>query len=131
MRKEPGVRHGALLQGRRLLVAEDEFLLALELEAVLEQQGCIVLSPVSTVERALALLDHPPLDGAVLDVNLRGRRVTPLAAALQQRQVPFVLLTGYSERHLSEPELRGQPRLDKPLNREDLLRALASALQGG
>jgi two-component SAPR family response regulator len=125
------VRHGAFLEGRRVLVAEDEFLLALELEAVLEQQGCIVLGPVSTLERALALLDDQPLDGAVLDVNLRGRRVTPLAAALQKRKVPFVLLTGYAERHLSEPELRGQPRLDKPLDGENLLRTLAGALKGG
>ena len=125
------MRYDAFLEGRRVLIAEDEFLLALELEAVLEQQGCVVLGPVSTVEGALALIDGQLLDGAVLDVNLRGRRVTPLAVALQERSVPFVLVTGYAERQLSEPELRGQPRLDKPLDRENLLRALAHALRGG
>jgi two-component SAPR family response regulator len=123
------VRYGAFLEGRRVLVAEDEFLLALELEAVLERQGCVVLGPVSTLDQALALLDGQPLDGAVLDVNLRGRRVTPLAAALQEQSVPFVLVTGYADRQLSEPELCGQPRLDKPLDGEHLLRTLACALQ--
>ena len=123
------MRYGAFLEGRRVLVAEDEFLLALELEAVLQQQGCVVLGPVATLEGALALVDGQLLDGAVLDVNLRGRRVAPLAAALQQRGVPFVLVTGYAERQLSEPELRGQLRLDKPLDGEHLLRTLAHALQ--
>jgi CheY-like chemotaxis protein len=125
------VRYDAFLEARRVLIAEDEFLLALELEAVLEQQGCVVLGPVSTVEGALALIDGQLLDGAVLDVNLRGRRVTPLAVALRQRSVPFVLVTGYAERQLSEPELRGRPRLNKPLDGEDLLRTLAHALEGG
>ena len=80
---------------------------------------------------ARAQPDGGLLDGAVLDVNLRGRRVTPLAVALRERSVPFVLVTGYAERQLSEPELRGQPRLDKPLDGENLLRTLAHALQGG
>ena len=124
------MRYGAFLEGRRVLVAEDEFLLALELEAVLERQGCVVLGPVSTLDQALALLDGQPLDGAVLDVNLRGRCVAPLAA-LQEQSVPFVLVTGYADRQLSEPELCGQPRLDKPLDGEHLLRTLACALQRG
>jgi DNA-binding LytR/AlgR family response regulator len=124
------VYHGACLEGRRVLVAEDEFLLALELEAVLQRRGCVVLGPVATVEAALAVVDRRSPDGAVLDVNLRGRRATPVAARLRARSVPFVLVTGYGERQLDEPELRGPIHLDKPVNGERLLRSLARALKG-
>jgi FixJ family two-component response regulator len=67
----------------------------------------------------------------VLDVNLRGKRATPVAAALQDHGVPFVLVTGYSDGQLNEPELKGRPRLEKPLNRQQLLRTLERAVQAG
>jgi FixJ family two-component response regulator len=67
----------------------------------------------------------------VLDVNLKGRRATPLAAALQDRGVPFVLVTGYSDMQLNEPELKGRPRLEKPLNRQKFLRTLERAVRAG
>jgi CheY-like chemotaxis protein len=125
------VRNGANLQDCRVLVVEDNFLLAMEVEAVLSRHGCIVLGPVGTIELALALLEREArLDIAVLDVDLQGRRVTPVAEALRLRGVPFVLVTGYTEPQLGEAELRGRPRLDKPVSGEDLLRALARALNG-
>ena len=68
----------------------------MELEALLERRGCTVLGPVPTVGQALALLDGEPPDVALLDVNLKGERATPVAAALIDRGVPFVLITGYS-----------------------------------
>ena len=120
---------GADLEGLCVLVVEDEFLLAMELEALLEQRGCRVLGPVATIDRALAVLDHHRPAAAVLDVNLKGKRATPIAAALQDRGVPFVLVTGYSDVQLNEPELKGQPRLEKPLNRQKLLRTLERAVQ--
>ena len=120
---------GADLEGLCVLVVEDEFLLALELEALLEQRGCRVLGPVATIDRALAVLDHHRPAAAVLDVNLKGKRATPIAAVLQDRGVPFVLVTGYSDVQLNEPELKGQPRLEKPLNRQKLLRTLERAVQ--
>jgi DNA-binding NtrC family response regulator len=120
---------GADIAGRRVLVVEDEFLLAMELEALLERHGCLVLGPVPTVDRALALLDGEPPELVLLDVNLKGERATPVAAALRDRGVPFVLITGYSARQLSEPELRAAPRIDKPVNCHELGRAVAQALE--
>jgi CheY-like chemotaxis protein len=119
------------LKGRRVLVVEDEFLLAMELEGLLSGRGCEVLGPASTVQQALAVLrDHQP-EVVVLDVNLKGQRATPVAAALHDRGVPFVVITGYSEAQLSEPELREAPRLDKPISCRALCRAMARALQSG
>jgi CheY-like chemotaxis protein len=122
------VRNGADIEGCRVLIVEDNFLLGLEIEALLRESGCVVLGPVGTVDEALALLereDRPDL--AVLDVDLHGRRVTPVAAALHSRAVPSVLVTGYAAAQLREPELRGLPRLEKPVSGSDLLRALGHA----
>jgi DNA-binding NtrC family response regulator len=119
---------GAELNGRRILVVEDEFLLAMDLELLLEGRGCIVLGPVPTIDQALALLDHERPELVLLDVNLKGERSTPVAAALIARGVPFVLITGYGDRQLSEPELRAAPRIDKPVSCRVLDRAVARAL---
>jgi two-component SAPR family response regulator len=123
------VKNGADLVGRRILIVEDEFLLAMELELLLHRRGCVVLGPVSSVDHALALIDGEPPDAALLDVNLRGERATPVAAALQARRVPFVLITGYTRRQLSEPELRDAPRIDKPVSSRALCRAMTEALE--
>jgi two-component SAPR family response regulator len=122
------VHDGADLAGLRILIVEDEFLLAMELEMLLQQRGCMVLGPVSSVGQALTMLDGEQPDIALLDVNLKGERATPVAAALQARGVPFVLITGYSMLQLSEPELRAAPRIEKPVNCRALKRAVASAL---
>jgi DNA-binding LytR/AlgR family response regulator len=125
------VKNGADLAGRRILIVEDEFLLAMELELLLQERGSVVLGPVSSVDRALALLDSepPPPDVALLDVNLKGERATRIAVALMARAVPFVLITGYSRPQLSEPELHHAPRVDKPVSRRALCRAMTEALQ--
>jgi two-component SAPR family response regulator len=121
--------NGAELAGRRVLIVEDDFLLAMELETLLKQNGSEVLGPAPTVEWALALIYGDKPDLALLDVNLKGLRATPVAAALSRRGVPFVLITGYGEAQLSEPELRAAPRLDKPINSRDLKRAVARVLE--
>lgn len=118
------------LSGCRVLVVEDEFLLAMELEDLLAQGGCEVLGPASSVSQALAVLAGEQPDLALLDVNLKGERATPVAAALRERGVPYVLITGYSEAHLSEPELRSAPRIDKPVSCHTLARAVRRALNG-
>ena len=121
----------AALRGCRVLVVEDNFLLAMEIEGVLRRHGGVVLGPVGSIERALALLDdEAPPDIAVLDVDLQGCWVTPVAAALGTRGVPYVLVTGYADLQLREPELHGRRRLDKPVSDDDLLRALLEVLRG-
>jgi CheY-like chemotaxis protein len=124
------VRNRADLAGCRILLVEDNFLLAMEIEGVLSGRGYVVLGPVGTVEQALALLEREnDPDAAVLDVDLQGRWVTPVAAALLARDVPFVLVTGYADLQLAPPELQGRPRLDKPVSGSQLLRALDQLLK--
>ena len=121
--------NGIELAGRRVLIVEDEFLLAMELETLLKRNGCEVLGPAPTVEWALCLIYDDKPDLALLDVNLKGLRAAPVAAALRDRGVPFVLITGYGSEQLREPELRAAARIDKPVNGRDLQRALARALK--
>jgi CheY-like chemotaxis protein len=125
------VDEGNDLAGLRVLIVEDEFLLAMELETLVEGGGCTTVGPASSVGQALALINGEQPDIALLDVNLKGERATPVAAALQQRGVPYVLITGYSGAQLNEPELRAAPRLDKPVSRRALARAVKYALDGG
>jgi CheY-like chemotaxis protein len=124
-------RAGEALSGRRVLVIEDEMLVAMEFESLLERQGCAVVGPASTVDRALALLDHDQPDAALLDLNLNGEPATAVAVALRTRGVPFVLVTGYGEAQSSEPELQDAPRVDKPVNHHALVRALARVMDAG
>ncbi len=84
------------LKGARVLIVEDAVLLAMELETGLSDAGASVIGPAYELEEALALLDQP-IDAAVLDANLNGHSVTPVAEALSRRQVPFVFATGYGE----------------------------------
>jgi CheY-like chemotaxis protein len=122
---------GEGLGGRRVLVVEDEMLVAMEFEGLLQRQGCAVVGPASTVDRALALLDHDQQDAALLDVNLNGEPATAVAVALKTRGVPFALVTGYGEAQSSEPELQGAPRVDKPVDHYALMRALAQLMDAG
>lgn len=84
------------LKGARVLIVEDAVLLALELETGLAEAGATVIGPAYELEEAMALLDQP-IDAAVLDANLNGRSVIPVAEALAARKTPFVFATGYGE----------------------------------
>ncbi|MGO9485857.1 MAG: hypothetical protein ACLPX9_14925 [Rhodomicrobium sp.] len=109
------------LEGLRILVVEDEFLLALEVEAVLIGFGCAVIGPFAKLAKALGAARSTPVDGAVLDINLNGEMVFPLAEFLDSQGVPFVFLTGYVTPCLPE-RFRGFRRLQKPLRAETLRR---------
>lgn len=120
------VRNDGLLAGRRLLVVEDEWLIAGQLRRTLERAGAVVLGPALSIEQALALLaDEPPLDGALLDLNLRGELATPVARHLAERDVPFLLVTAYASDSEDEPLLRAAPRVGKPFAPAALVRAVA------
>jgi DNA-binding response OmpR family regulator len=112
----------------RVLVAEDEFVIALEVEDVLRRAGYEVVGPAATPEDAARLATEEPLDAAVLDVELRGGRVFPAAEALARRGVPFVFLTGY-EPVMLPANLRGRPLLAKPFATARLPAALAAAVR--
>ena len=108
------------LRDQRVLVVEDEAVVAMELTRVLTAAGAKVVGPVGTIEEALHLLDDQPIDRALLDVNLGGRLITPVALALSRRRIPFVYLTGYQE-----PDVDDGPILRKPVAASALLGALA------
>jgi two-component sensor histidine kinase len=108
------------LRDQRVLVVEDEAVVAMELTRVLTAAGAKVVGPVGTIEEALDLLDDQPIDRALLDVNLGGRLITPVALALSRRRIPFVYLTGYQE-----PDVDDGPILRKPVATSALLGALA------
>lgn len=115
------------LRGRRILVAEDEVLVALEVEQALRDAGAEPLGPYATVAAALAAAEGS-LDAAVLDVNLQGEIAAPVAARLRARGLPFLFMTGYGRLDLLPAELRGAPTLRKPVQREALIRRLAAML---
>lgn len=106
----------ASLGGLRILVVEDEYLLAADVARLLEQSGAEVIGPFPTVDQALSDLANGPLpDFALLDVNLRGVLVFPVAELLLSAGVPFLFVTGYDSGAL--PEIfADQPRLEKPVD---------------
>jgi CheY-like chemotaxis protein len=110
-------------------VVEDELIIAMELESLLRGLGCIVLDAVPSIGQALRALARERPDFAVLDVNLRGDRVTPVAEALQQAGVPFVLVTGYGSERLNEEALRDAVYLRKPIDGHRLARAMTEVLK--
>jgi CheY-like chemotaxis protein len=105
------------LAGRRILVVEDQYLLAMDLKRTLERSGATVVGPVGSAERALALIPEAlPLDAAILDINLEaGGTAYPVAEVLRARKVPFVFATGY-DRGSIRPEFRETPNIGKPFD---------------
>jgi CheY-like chemotaxis protein len=97
----------------RVLVVEDEMLIAMTIEDVLQGLGCEIVGPVATIEKALKLAQGGAFDAAILDVTIRGGKVYPVAEQLLARGIPFVLASGYGDWALPEA-LRDQPRLTKP-----------------
>ena len=116
------------IAGAKVLVVEDEFMVALELEQALCDLGYAVLGPAASAEDALRLLERERPDAATLDVRLRDGRVTPVAERLRAAGVPFVLVTSCGEGELPEPVLREAPRLDKPCDARGLRPAIARLL---
>ena len=114
--------------GRLVLVVEDEFLIAMDLELLLRRHGWRVLGPAATVNEALRLLQSETPDVALLDINLRGEPVAPVAAELRARGVPFVLASAYDGPGLREAVLAGAPAVGKPTDERRLLAALARAV---
>ena len=116
------------LQGRRVLVIEDESLVAMLLETILDDMGCAVVGPESNIDDGLrAATTEGGLDAGLLDVNVAGREVFPVAEALKARGVPFVFSTGYGEAGLPE-HWRGNPTIQKPFTEGAIRDALMKAM---
>ena len=107
------------IAGRRILVVEDETLIAMEIEATLEALGCEIVGPVGTLETALQLAREMTLDAAILDVTIRGGKSYSVANELLSRDIPFALASGYGDWALPEA-MRDCPRLTKPFTTAEL-----------
>jgi CheY-like chemotaxis protein len=114
------------LRGLRILVVEDTFMLADELDEILRELGCEVVGPAAQAHEAQDLAESElVLDGALLDVNLsRGETSFAIAADLAGRHVPFVFITGYDLESSFPPEFRNVPRISKPLDLDKLVHTM-------
>jgi DNA-binding NtrC family response regulator len=108
------------------MIVEDEALLAMELETLLQSAGCTVVGPFSNLEQARAAAQGEAINVALLDTNLNGQMVYPLADDLAARGVPFIFVTGYGTSHLPE-RFRAAPRVPKPYDPAVLRRELERA----
>lgn len=110
----------------RVLVVEDEFIIADEIAAIVQAAGHSVLGPVASVEEASAALARERPDFAVIDANLRGKSSASLARRLQECGIPFCVCTGYRPDDL-RPAFGDVVLIQKPVNARALVAALASA----
>ena len=108
------------LQGKRILVIEDEPLVAMDVESSLTAAGCEVVGPAATLERAKRLIEESDCDAALLDVNLAGQPVDELATLLARKNRPFAFVTGYGRDALPSG-FRGVVVLGKPFGADQLL----------
>jgi DNA-binding response OmpR family regulator len=115
------------LSGRRVLVVEDELLVSMLVEDLLVDEGCIVVGPYARVSDALDAARTEMVDVALLDVNVAGEKVFPVAEALEARGVPFLFLTGYGEAGLP-PGRKDWVACSKPFHAAKLTELLAESL---
>jgi len=117
----------AALAGRRVLVVEDEPFIAMTLEDMLTDFGCVVAGSVSQISEALAIIATGELDAAVLDVNLGTQKIDAVADELARRGFPFVFTTGYGRTGVPAPHNK-RGVVQKPFRAEELAAALALEL---
>lgn len=119
------------LKDCRVLVVEDEYLLAMELRSELQNAGAVVVGPVGRLAKALALIETGErLDVAVLDTNLGGEMVFPAADLLIKHGVPVVLTTGYDPSVIPS-RFSAVPRCDKPIDAQAVVQAIRRVLATG
>ncbi len=115
------------LADKRILVVEDEYFIARDLERALRAADAIVVGPVATLQQGLDLAENQPLDAAVLDVNLAGERAFEIADRLSARDVPWTFLTGYDEWALPAP-YRSASIVAKPFQPDRIVRAIGALI---
>lgn len=123
--------NSSTLAGRRILVVEDEMLVAMSIENTLAAAGGQVVGLAPSVSRALALIEETsPIDVVVLDMNLQGHSGIPVADACDEKSIPFLVLSGYGAAALSG-STHTAPTLGKPFASEALVEAVEALLQHG
>jgi CheY-like chemotaxis protein len=114
------------LDAKRILVVEDEVLIAVMVSDMLAGLGATVVGPATTIQAGLALAGSESFDAAVLDINVRGERIDPIADLLVARGIPMLFATGYGVAAIAERQ--GASVIDKPYTQEKLASALARAM---
>jgi two-component SAPR family response regulator len=112
------------LAGTSVLIVEDNFVVADGLRYLIDGHGGSVSAIVPSLQRAFEVLANETVDIAVLDIDLNGTSVVPLAEHLRARSIPFLFLSGYCDEELLPEHLRGHPRFDKPVEAARLIRAM-------
>lgn len=120
--------NGAAADPRRVLVVEDQFLVALDMVEQLEAQGYVVVGPARSLGEALLLVECSGIDAGLLDVNLGASASYPVAEALMERGIPFAFLSGHNSNDL-KPGFRDHPLITKPVH-PDKLREMLQSLVG-
>ena len=118
------------LAGLRLLLVEDEAMVAMLIEAMLEELGCREAEWATSVKAALRAVDRDEFDGALLDVNLRGEPVYPVAELLAGRRLPFIFVTGYGRTADPLGRFSDAAVLKKPFDSTQLARMLREEIAG-
>jgi two-component SAPR family response regulator len=114
--------------GLRVLVVEDEMLVSLLIEDMLTDHGCCIVGPFDRVGLALEAVGKEQIDCAVLDVNVAGDKIYPVAEALTERQIPFIFLSGYGQNAVPAGRTEWQV-CTKPFTSDQLLSALCRRLE--
>jgi len=117
-----------VLHGRRILVVEDSPVVAEACDDMLRDMGCVVVGPAANMAAALQQATEEQLDGALVDINIRGGKAFPVLKILDERGIPFLLASGYADWSMPE-EWQDRPRLAKPYS-PNLLRESLIALLG-
>jgi DNA-binding NtrC family response regulator len=113
--------------GLRILLVEDDLLIAMDMEEVLRDLGCEIVGPFGRLAEALDASSSQMLDGAIIDLNLRGEMSFPLIEELRRRAIPCVLCSGYVDLPEVRSQLREIPKLGKPCNHDMLVATMRSA----
>lgn len=121
--------HSAIASAQLILIVEDDALIAMEIEAQVQALGYAVLGSARSVDAAIELLNRHHPHAALLDVNLNGATVTPIALRLREMKIPYALVTGYPRLALDDPALADAPRLRKPVVEDELAQMLEGLLQ--
>jgi CheY-like chemotaxis protein len=117
--------------GRRILVVEDDYLVVTDLIERLQSMGADVIGPVTSLDKAFERLERlPDIAGAILDLNVAGQMVFPLAEELQRRNVPFIFATGYDDDAIP-PAYAQVQRFAKPASDTEIASALLDVVGHG
>ena len=115
------------LARKRVLIVEDEFIIAMDIAHEVATRGGVVVGPLGTVDGALKAIKNADVDGAILDINLRGTLAFPVAEALANRHIPFVFATG--DRAVDVPARHSDvPRFERPTSPRDICSALEDVI---